>query len=63
MVVLVVVVSEAVNKSVSVAVMVAWVFVMVMSFVVGVMMQEQAERTSAGRNFLTTGNQIVGSGG
>lgn len=54
MVVVVVVVRDAVNRSVSVAVTVALVFVTVTTLVVGVMMQEHAERTNKGRNFLRT---------
>jgi len=56
-VVVVVVVRDAVKRSVSVAVTVAFVSVTVTSLVVGVMIQEHADRTNGGRKFLRTRSQ------
>lgn len=61
MVVVVVVVRDAVNRSVSVAVTVAFVLVTVTSLVVGVIIQEHAERTSKWRNFLRTRKSETGN--
>ena len=60
MVVVVVVVRDAVNRSVSVAVTVAFVSATVTSLVLGVMIQEHAERTNKRPNFLRTRESEIG---